>query len=97
MSIQFMHIKSFDNFVARVYHYLFIQSFYRNQMFVNQSRLWRGCMAEDDARRTKRLTRKSLFDVPPTPEHLALEKAALVYQKHHQNQLKETTRASDAY
>ena len=54
-------------------------------------------MVEDDARRTKRLARKSLFDVPPTPQHLALEKAALVYQKHHQNQLKDTTRASDAY
>ena len=42
MSIQFMYIKSFDNFVVRVYHYLFIRFLYRNQMFVNQSRLWRG-------------------------------------------------------
>jgi len=33
-------------------------------------------------RRRKRLARKSLFDVPPTPEQLALEAAAVVYQEH---------------
>lgn len=48
-----------------------------------------------EERRRKRLARKSLFDVPPTPEQLALEAAALVYQEHHQNQMKE--RAADGF